>query len=954
MNKNKTLKVFSLGTVAVLASTIAACGGASTEETNAVNRIILSQDGTTVTSDFSVTTTSLSQSVSWSSSNTDVVSFHEIDGTMYAVITRPSTETEVTLTASVGKATKDFTIYVNPVDVNEIVDAFTFSNSNATVYGSFDLATSYSYSLSNSLEDNYATYTSDITWTSSDTSVISIADGTATVVDQSEKTKVTLTASFTYNNSTVSKKYTVYAYHEVTPYEQLVSFYSNVGDGTAYNIKGYVLAKCGYSSSYGNGYVYVLDQTLQGGYYIYRASFSESDWNSLEVGTRVSFASVTNSLYNGLIEGNACTGSIITDDSELAQLTDEQLAAAVAGTAIDNQLVLGDDDALALLSGTYVTLTSWKVKSIGSATADNGGTLVTVTKNDVDVTVQLSKYGIDLGGDDATAIVNSISSLAVGDYVNIKGLAYSSNGTIINAVSDTAIVKTESDSDAAISTATAILAAVKVTDAAFKSLVATNSTIDTTALTFASGTAVSFALADEYSTVTYANGVFTFVPTDTAETVVINVTYTVGDYAFVKSYSMTVQAVTDAEAVAAAKENLELEAPECGYVDLVTTDGTYGTTITWAVTAGDSVASISDDKLIIAPTTSAVEVTVTATITLGESTETKEFTFNVAAYTLGDVAALGSGTGTNGAYYYVEGYISVTPDSKYGSTYISVNQDTTQTLQIYGLYNLAGDRYDKWSYTLPVGTKVVLYGEYVSKYKEIKNAKLVSYEISDSTKAQALLTTASALFASAYSEAASVTLTSGVTATVTSGTSATIADGVVTITPTATADTVVITLSATVNETTETATVTFTTQTVSENAVTVTATCPTADSTSTTNATDNYANLFGLDDTLFTVMFEQGTYSGMPKLHKDGYCQLYSGNVMKIVVTGAKITKLAFTYGNTSKTGHYTVNDIEMDPVSSSNTTGEISLASVTEITIVSAGSAQACWKNFTITYVTD
>ena len=946
MNKNKTLKVFSLGTVAVLASTLAACGGASTEETNAVNRIILSQDGTTVTSDFSVTTTSLSQSVSWSSSNTDVVSFHEIDGTMYAVITRPSTETEVTLTASVGKATKDFTIYVNPVDVNEIVDAFTFSNSNATVYGSFDLATSYSYSLSNSLEDNYATYTSDITWTSSDTSVISIADGTATVVDQSEKTKVTLTASFTYNNSTVSKKYTVYAYHEVTPYEQLVSFYSNVGDGTAYNIKGYVLAKCGYSSSYGNGYVYVLDQTLQGGYYIYRASFSESDWNSLEVGTRVSFASVTNSLYNGLIEGNACTGSIITDDSELAQLTDEQLAAAVAGTAIDNQLVLGDDDALALLSGTYVTLTSWKVKSIGSATADNGGTLVTVTKNDVDVTVQLSKYGIDLGGDDATAIVNSISSLAVGDYVNIKGLAYSSNGTIINAVSDTAIVKTESDSDAAISTATAILAAVKVTDAAFKSLVATNSTIDTTALTFASGTAVSFALADEYSTVTYADGVFTFVPTDTAETVVINVTYTVGDYAFVKSYSMTVQSVTDAEAVAAAKENLELEAPECGYVDLVTTDGTYGTTITWAVTAGDSVASISDDKLI----TSDVEVTVTATITLGEATETKEFTFTVAAYTLGDVAALGSGTGTNGNYYYVEGYISVTPNSKYGNTYISVNQDTTKTLQIYGLYNLAGDRYDKWSYTLPVGTKVVLYGEYVSKYKEIMNAKLVSYEISDSTKAQALLTTASALFASAYSEAATVTLTSGVTATVTSGTSATIADGVVTITPTATADTVVITLSATVNETTETATVTFTTQLPSagETSVTAAYTSTTSVAKGAADASANYAESLGLSASIFTVTLDAnvGLYENSIRMYP-------SGNLVFTVADGYAITGITLNYDTSKTGGTFTVNGTAFSEISSSSTSDTTALASVSTVVINNTSSSnQVRFASIVITYV--
>lgn len=93
----------------------------------------------------------------------------------------------------------------------------------------------------------------------------------------------------------------------------------------------------------------------------------------------------------------------------------------------------------------------------------------------------------------------------------------------------------------------------------------------------------------------------------------------------------TTEVLTDAELLAADKAALTLVAETEADVPLTLT-GTNGSVITWAVTEGDA-ASIEEGVLKVTRGSEDATVKLTATLTLGEATDTKEFELTVKAAT---------------------------------------------------------------------------------------------------------------------------------------------------------------------------------------------------------------------------------------------------------------------------------------------------------------------------------
>ncbi|MBE6618796.1 MAG: hypothetical protein E7626_03295 [Ruminococcaceae bacterium] len=155
---------------------------------------------------------------------------------------------------------------------------------------------------------------------------------------------------------------------------------------------------------------------------------------------------------------------------------------------------------------------------------------------------------------------------------------------------------------------------------------------------------------------------------------------------------------TPAEKVEAEKEALKLDASYSSdaVIDLPTSGKYYGSdvTITWA-TSDETNAAIADGKLTLTIPNEAVEVTLTATITCGEATATKEIKIKLSKTItpIKDILEIGKDiTADTAEKYIVAGVITEVKNDKYGNVYITDAAGTT--LYIYGLYDAEGNRYD--------------------------------------------------------------------------------------------------------------------------------------------------------------------------------------------------------------------------------------------------------------------
>lgn len=205
MKFRKTLKV--LAASALLFGTVGlatACGNNNGGTTD-VKGLIINEDAKVIRGDFNLVDKYLGCDLTWTSSNENIAKITKGEGTYKVTITRPDKDTDVTLTATSGKYTKEFKITVPAIDVSEIASAYTFANNKKTLKsGSYDLEVKATYS------GKEAT----IAWAvdEAQASIAKVENGKLVITATAEKTTVTLKATFTYNNATSIKKYSVVAY----------------------------------------------------------------------------------------------------------------------------------------------------------------------------------------------------------------------------------------------------------------------------------------------------------------------------------------------------------------------------------------------------------------------------------------------------------------------------------------------------------------------------------------------------------------------------------------------------------------------------------------------------------------------------------------------------------------------------------------------------------------------
>ena len=205
MKFRKTLKVLAasallFGTVGLATACCDNNGG-----TTDVKGLIINEDAKVIRGDFNLVDKYLGCDLTWTSSNENIAKITKGEGTYKVTITRPDKDTDVTLTATSGKYTKEFKITVPAIDVSEIAGAYTFANNKKTLKtGSYDLEAKATYS------GKEAT----IAWAvdEAQASIAKVENGKLVITATAEKTTVTLKATFTYNNATSIKKYSVVAY----------------------------------------------------------------------------------------------------------------------------------------------------------------------------------------------------------------------------------------------------------------------------------------------------------------------------------------------------------------------------------------------------------------------------------------------------------------------------------------------------------------------------------------------------------------------------------------------------------------------------------------------------------------------------------------------------------------------------------------------------------------------
>lgn len=685
------------------------------------------------------------------------------------------------------------------------------------------------------------------------------------------------------------------------------------GTAESYSFTGYVLKKVGYVESYKEANLIVWDEAGCGAYFVYNAYLDKEVYDSLEGGEYISVTGAVRSPYNGLLETKyGATATVDTTKTKLDLST-------LNYTDISEGVVL-NQSSLTKYQSSRVSLKNFKVVSVETFSKTSGkyGTtlqkVATLERDGVQIAVSLYE-GMTPFADANTKTLDTelLKTLKVGSYVDVDGyLSWDSAPVIV--VDNKNAVKASTAGTADMDKAYADLAAVASN---FKSFYASNAEV-TLPATGTNGAGFTYVVTG--TNVSLENGKLTITAGETSAQGTVVVTATKGTAVFSKTFTITSQSLTDAEVAEKVAKDYKLDdISKPGSIVLGDGEDTYGSTYAWVLKDAQGVATLKDGKLIVVPTTEDKTVVLTLTVTMGEATYTQDVSVKVNKYTLTSYGTteLDVSKFTANSYYYVEGYITVEPNATYGNTYIAVTADGGEILQIYGLYDVEGKRYDKMGVTLPVGTKVVLYGQYVtgSNYKEIKNAVVLSYAIDYEAAAEADLAAAKKLFAESYAQAAEVTLPANVTAAVTAGTSAVVGtDGKITITPTDTQDSVTIVLTATEGTVTKTETITFTTKTVvvSGTVVSFESTKP---SSNTTITTENQASALGLDDTIFTVLFAKGTGGTMAAYNRQ--IRLYAGNTLTITVAeGYVITGIKITYDTAWKNGgQVSVNGIAQSKV---------------------------------------
>lgn len=611
-----------------------------------LDNLIFEADGTVVTGNLELASALVSGketvSIKWTS-DSDLVKIAttiETGKDFYvATVSRPADETKtVTIKAEIefenNKASKEFHVTINPYDCTDAVNAFIkqFKQNGATVYEDFDLASEFEFGGSK------ATITWSVPTNAAD--MLKIEDGKCKVTQQQDKVKTSISATITYKGETQTRRCQIFVWRERTPLELLHAFYDNVGD-ESYTLKGYVVAKAGYDASYKNGYLYIADQSLQGGYYIYRVTCeTQALWDELTIGTAVEIPQCKSTDYNGLIEVGQNKECVVAKNTTLPALTTEQLATITNGFAADELFMaegFGVNHELKYYTGTRVKLTSWKVKEINAtASAAAESTFATLEKGGIEVQVVLSKYGTDLNSDAAKKAADELKTLKVGDYVDVKGILScdtKNKGGYFVEISDadkTFTKRTASDDNASIGIYKDLVAATDAALAKFPETITDPFTLDKSTIALADGVTLAVEV-DNTEIATWAGNVLTVNPAATAVTLNVTVKATKGDVTISKKVSIYTKLMTAQQKADAEKEAFKLEIDEFGEYNLQATGATFGDIdITYALKEATAYATLVGNKLTVLSVDDDTTITLVVTFKKGtEATATKEVALTI-------------------------------------------------------------------------------------------------------------------------------------------------------------------------------------------------------------------------------------------------------------------------------------------------------------------------------------
>ena len=587
-------------------------------EKEALDTYLLEQDNQLVDADFTLPVKIREYDVTWTSSDS-AITLEKRDSDYLAKVTLGDAVKEVTLTVSIGKLSKSFTVRVAEFDVYFIADHYNFVKDKTTVTEDFALDRSFTYqgktaTIDWSVSDAYADYIA-----------ISEDGNTCLVYPTSLLPSVRIKATFTYNNESTTYQYTMTVGLNRSHLEEINYWYYNTG--VSIDIKGYVVEiATPYDEGYGNVSLYVVDEEFLGGYYVYRVKTDSANAALIEVGAHVTITGTTNTNYNGLIETNA--GGNLVVDTDVPKIDVREHVYAL------DQDILGNVPAAIYHQSRLVSLTNWTVKSVKSAPEEGStATLFTLTKGGVDVSVAVSKY---LEGaykpttDDATwsALAALTGTVKEGDVVSVTGVLGNYKGAqIMPLKASDVVVGGTADPDGTVYPGQTAAKAIAAVNAALKEAGADKRITKTTEFTLpteSNGVAIAYEICGSPRALTLDGSKFTVTP-DKHEIATVKVTYTLKDGETVV-YS-TVQ-FFDVESLVPTASTImdELVAPPAK----AEKDFELDANATWEVVEGTGI-TIENGVAKLTRTAEDQKVTLKATVSYNNETKTKNFVVTVAA-----------------------------------------------------------------------------------------------------------------------------------------------------------------------------------------------------------------------------------------------------------------------------------------------------------------------------------
>ncbi len=610
---------------------LAACNKGAQE---ALDNYLLEQANQLVDADFVLPATLGEYELDWSSDNAAItVEKREADNDYLAKVNMGDEVTEVTLTVSIGKLSKSFTVRVAALDVHYIAGKFVFPQDRTIVTESFVLPTEFTY----------GGKTATITWSVDDdySHLISIGqlDGkTACIVTVSTANpEAKIKATFALNGEEITYTYRMTISAPMSHLEEIDYWYNNTG--VSMEIRGYVVAIGeAYSEQYGNMCLYVMDEEFGAGYYVYRVGVDAATAPKVKVGTYVIITGSTNTNYNGLIETDG-NGTLTVDESKPAIDVNDYVY------AFDNDLI-GDLPAAVYHQSRLVSLTNWEVKSVATSAPEAGksATLFTLTKGGAEVTIAVSKY---LAGEYSAAAGDAkwealcalINTVKAGDVVSVTGIlgSYNNNHQIyLRSVDDLTTGGTK-DPDGTQYPGAKVAAAMEAVQSALAEAGADKRITSETTFTLPTSSGdvtIDYELCAQLPALTLEGGnTFKVVPPANEEKVNVKATYTVKDGETVVYETVDFFRISTVVLTAEVIRDDIVDPPMRTDVDFELYQNEY---VTWSVTAGEEALTIEGNTAKIHRGDEDVRVTLTATVTYNGVTLTRNYFVTVEKDELAD------------------------------------------------------------------------------------------------------------------------------------------------------------------------------------------------------------------------------------------------------------------------------------------------------------------------------